>query len=201
MIYTPVRLLSKMFFSLWGKFEIVGEANIPRTGPVILVANHISLLDGFLLVALWPRRITFLSAAYLFKKPVVGAFLRSIGAISVQNEGVPLTGMRRALGVLQSGDALAIFPEGRICPLDNMGPFQTGWAYLALKAGAPALPVVININRTVRPAGTFLPRRRRILVQIAEPWTMEKIPHPQKETLASMNMRLIQQMENILSKE
>lgn len=200
MIYTPVRLLSKLFFGLWWKLEIVGKANIPRTGPVIVVANHISLLDGFLLVSFWPRRITFLSAAYLFKKPAVGAFLRSIGAISVQNEGVQLAGMRRALRILKNGDTLAIFPEGRICQLDNMGPFQTGWAYLALKAGAPPLPVVININRSVRPIGTALPRRRRIFVQIAEPWTMEKIPHPQKETLATINMRLIQQMENILSK-
>ena len=200
MIYTPVRLLSKMFFGLWGKLEIVGETNLSPTGPVILVANHISLLDGFLLVALWPRRITFLSAAYLFEKPAVGSFLRSIGAISVQNEGVPLKGMRRALDVLQSGATLGIFPEGRICQSDNLGPFQTGWAYLALKTGTPALPVVININRMVKPTRTFLPRRRRILVQIAEPWTMEKIPHPQKETLASMNMRLIQHMENILSK-
>ena len=200
MIYTPVRLLSKLFFGLCWKLEIVGEANIPRTGPVIVVANHISLLDGFLLVAFWPRRITFLSAAYLFKKPAVGAFLRSIGAISVQNEGVPLAGMRRALSVLQSGDTLAIFPEGRICQLDNMGHFQTGWAYLALKAEASVLPVVININKAVRPKGAFPPRRRRILVQIAEPWTMKKTPHPKKATLTAMNMRLIRQMKNTLSK-
>jgi len=60
-----------------------GKPTSPRTGPVIVGANHISLLDGFLLVAFWPRRITFLSAAYLFKMPVVGAFLRAIGAIPV----------------------------------------------------------------------------------------------------------------------
>jgi len=199
MFYTLVKLFSKLFLVFLGNPTIAGEANIPRTGPVIVVANHISLLDGFLLLAFWPRRITFLSAAYLFKMLVVGAFLRAIGAISVQNEGGELAGMRRALRVLQRGDTLAIFPEGRVCQLDNLCPFQTGWAYLALKAGAPVLPVVIKGTRSVLPVGAVFPRRRKILAQIAVPWTMEKIHHPRQETLTAMNMRLIKQMEKILS--
>ena len=200
MIYTTVRLLSKLFFGLWWKLEIVGKANIPHTDPVIVVANHISLLDGFILVAFWPRKITFLSASYLFKKPVVGVFLRAIGAISVQNEGVSLTGIKRALRILQKGGTLGIFPEGRIGQLDNLGSFQTGWAYLALKAGVSPLPVVININKSVRHIGIVLPRRKKIFVQIAKPWTIEKISRPQKETMITMNMRLIQQIGNTLSK-
>jgi len=197
-IYTLVKLFSKLFFGFWGNLKIAGEANIPRTGPVIVVANHISLLDGFLLVAFWPRRITFLSAAYLFKMRAVGAFLRAIGAIPVQN-GMGQAGLKQALSVLQSGDTLGIFPEGRVCQLDNLYPFKTGWAYLALKSGAPVLPVVISSNISSLPKGAVFPRRRKIVVQISEPWAIEKIHHPQKETVAAMNMRLIKQMENTLS--
>lgn len=200
MLYPLVKLFSKLFFGSWVNLKIAGEANIPSTGPVIVVANHISLLDSFLLVAFWPRRITFLSAAYLFKMLAVGAFLRAIGAISVQNGAGQLVGIRSALRVLQRGDTLAIFPEGRVCQLDSLCSLQTGWAYLALKAGAPVLPVVISCNRSVLPKGAFSPRRRKIFVQIAELWTMEKIHRPKKETLAAMNMRLIKQMENMLSK-
>ncbi len=76
MFYTLVKLFWKLYFAFWGNLKIAGEANIPRTGSVVVVANHISLLDGFILVAFWPRRITFLSAAYLFKMLAMGAFLR-----------------------------------------------------------------------------------------------------------------------------
>ncbi|MEW6459131.1 MAG: lysophospholipid acyltransferase family protein [Bacillota bacterium] len=199
MTYTLAKLISKYFLWFLGKPAIAGQENIPRTGPVIVVANHTSLLDGFLLAAFWPRRITFLSAAYLFRLPVVGAFLRAIGAIQVQNEGSELAGMRAALRVLQGGGTLGLFPEGRVCQTDKLCPFQTGWAYLALKTGAPVLPVAIKGTRTALPVGAVFPRRSKIFMQIAAPWTLEKVRRPEQETLAAMNMRLMNQMEQMLS--
>ncbi|MGI9953249.1 lysophospholipid acyltransferase family protein [Moorellaceae bacterium AZ2] len=83
-----------IFLWLLGKPIITGQDNIPYTSPVIVMANHASLLDGFLLAAFWPRRIT---QPILFRLPVVGAFLRAMGAIPVQNEGSELAGMRVAL--------------------------------------------------------------------------------------------------------
>lgn len=199
MTYALVKLISKCFLWFLGKPVITGIGNVPLTGPVIVVANHTSLLDGFLLAAFWPRRITFLSAAYLFRLPVVGAFLRAMGAIQVQNEGSELAGMRKALRVLQGGGTLGLFPEGRVSQTDKPGPFQTGWAYLALKAGAPVLPVVIKGTSTVLPAGAVFPRRNKIYMQIAAPWTLEKVQRPGQETLVALNTRLISQMQQMLS--
>ncbi|KKM12104.1 hypothetical protein SY88_05070 [Clostridiales bacterium PH28_bin88] len=199
MIYPLVKLISKWFLGFLGKPVIAGKENIPRTGPVVVVANHASLLDGFLLAAFLPRRITFLSAAYLFRLPVVGAFLRAMGAIPVQNEGSELAGMRAALRVLQGGGTLALFPEGHICQTDKPGPFQTGWAYLALKAGAPVLPVAIKGTSTALPVGAVFPRRSKIYVQIAAPWALEKVRRPGQETLTALNTRLNSQMQQMLS--
>lgn len=199
MIYPLVKLISKWFLGFLGKPVIAGVENIPRTGPVIVVANHASLLDGFLLAACLPRRITFLSAAYLFRLPVVGAFLRAMGAIPVQNKGSELAGMRKALGILQGGVTLGLFPEGRVSQTDKSGPFQTGWAYLALKTGAPVLPVVIKGTRTALPAGAVFPRRSRIYMQVAAPWMLEKVLRPGQETMAALNTKLISQMQQMLS--
>jgi len=199
MTYMVVKLVFKYFLWLLGNPVITGKDNIPRTGPVILVANHTSLLDGFLLATVWPRQLTFLSAAYLFRLPVVGAFLRAMGAIPVQNEGSELAGMRAALRVLQRGGTLTIFPEGQVCTGDKLCPFQTGWAYLALKAGVPVLPVVIKGTSTALPVGAVFPRRSKIYMQIGAPWTLEKVQRPGQETLAAMNMRLMNQMENMLN--
>lgn len=178
MTYMLVKLVFKYFLWLLGNPVITGKDNIPRTGPVILVANHTSLLDGFLLATVWPRQLTFLSAAYLFRLPVVGAFLRAMGAIPVQNEGSELAGMRAALRVLQRGGTLTIFPEGQVCTWDKLCPFQTGWAYLALKAGVPVLPVVIKGTSTALPLGAVFPRRSKIYMQIGAPWTLEKGASP-----------------------
>lgn len=199
MFYALVKLISRYLLWLLGNTVIAGQANIPRTGPVIIVSNHISLLDGFLLLAFWPRRVTFLSAAYLFKMPVVGAFLRAIGAIPVQNEGSELAGIRRALKVLQEEGALVFFPEGHLGAGDQLLSFQTGWAYLALKAGAPVLPVAIKGTSTALPVGAAFPRRCKIYMQIGAPWTLEKARRPRQETLAVLNMRLVSQMEQMLN--
>ena len=199
MIYTLVKLFSKLFLGFGGNPTIVGLENIPQAGPIVVVANHSSLLDAFLLVSFWPQRITFLSSAYLFKLPGVGAFLRSVGAISVQNGGNNLAGIRSALQVLRCGNTLALFPEGRIYQLNNLGPFHSGWAHFALKAGASVVQVVIKGTGSMLPLGAVFPRRSPIFVQIAVPWTIEKTISPLAETLSVMNTRLSEQMDEILS--
>ncbi len=199
MIYTLVKLFSKLFFRFWGSPRIAGLENIPHTGAVVVVANHSRVLDGILLASVWQQRITFLVAAYLSKSPIAGAFLRAIGAIPVQSGGNNLAGKRSALGVLERGDILALFPEGRVYHRDNLGPFNLGWAHFALNSGAYVVPVVIKGTGSLLPIGSVFPRRTKIYVQIAVPWTIEKTLSPQQETLSSMNTRLIEQMEKMLS--
>lgn len=199
MFYTLMRLIAKGFFWLWGNPTIVGRANIPDSGPLILVANHTSLLDGFLLAAFWPHRLTFLSAAYLFKMPVVSTLLRGVGAIPVQNQAGDLSGIRTALQVLRSGGVLALFPEGHVGTGGNLGSFQTGWAYLALKAGAPVVPVAIKGTERILPMGASFPRRSRIYVQIGAPLVLERAQRPRQQTLAALNLTLVSRMEQMLN--
>ncbi len=195
MIYIAAKLVFRSFLGILGNCLVTGEGHIPRTGPVIVVANHTSLLDGFILAAFWPRRVTFLSVAYLFRLPVVGVFLRAMGAIPVQDKGKELAGMRKAIRVLQAGGTIALFPEGRVGRTDMPGPFHTGWAYLALKVGAPVLPVAIKGSST---ALSSFPRRSKIHMQIAIPWMMAKVPRPRQDTLTALNVRLLDQMERML---
>jgi len=198
MFYALGKLISKLILVFVGMPVITGKEYIPHKGPVIVVANHTSLLDPFLLAAFWPKRITFLAAAYLFRIPVVGALLRVAAAIPVRTEGSELAGMRAALRVLQKGGAIGLFPEGRVVQADRIGPFQTGWAYLALKTGVPVLPVVIKGSSEALPLGTYLPRRSKIYIQIAAPWAMEIVRRPEQETLAALNTKLNSQMQQML---
>ncbi|MGB9814164.1 MAG: lysophospholipid acyltransferase family protein [Thermovenabulum sp.] len=117
--------------------------------------------------------------------PIVGSFLSSIGAVPVQNESNELAGIRAALRVLEQGKTLALFPEGRVCNHDGLCPFQPGWAYLALKTGVPVVPSII-------------PRRGKIYMQIAAPWTLKKVQRPRQEILEDLNAKLFSQIDQML---
>lgn len=198
MVYTLIKYFFKYFLCLLGSPIIVGKENIPLTGPMIIVANHESLIDGLLLAAFWPQRVTSLSAAYLFKLPIVGLFLRSIGAIPVQNEAGEIAAIKAAIRILREGKTLIIFPEGKISKCDGLCPFQHGWAYLASKTGIPVVPVVIKGSRKVLPTGSIIPRFGKIYMQIAKPWAVEKVQHPKKEHLEELNAKLFNQIEQML---
>jgi len=194
MVYAVMKVVLGCVVWVLGRPTVAGRGNVPSHGPVVVVANHASLIDGPVLASIWPQRVTFTSAAYLFKIPIVGALLRGAGAIPVQSAPSDVAGLKAALRVLERGGTLAIFPEGGIGPKTNPRPLQLGWAYLALRTGACVLPVVIKGSRTVLPTGARLPRIGRITVAIAPPWILSPVQHPGRDVLTAMNNRLFEQM-------
>lgn len=138
----------------------------PTDGPFIVVANHESLLDGFVVASAFrKRRLTFLSASYLYELPIVGSFLRAAGALPVQAQGANVSSLRRAIQILQNGGAVALFPEGGIAGNEILG----GAVYLALKAGVPILPLRISGTREALPPGRHRPSLARIHVSVGAP--------------------------------
>ncbi len=127
------------------RFRREGE-DVPRTGPVLLVANHPnSLLDPAAVVAVAGRPVRFLAKASLFSDPLVGWLIRASGSIPVyRRQDVPsLAGQnddtfRAAHAALRGGDALGIFPEGLSHSEPSLAPLRTGAARIALGAVAAA---------------------------------------------------------------
>jgi len=193
-----VKMIAKGLLWFYGRPEISGKENIPNSGRVILVANHRSLLDGFLLVAFWPKRISFLAAEYLFELPGVGCFLRVMGAIPIQKRSTAI-GLEFATQVLQGGGTLSIFPEGRIIDGKGLGPFKKGWAYLALKTGTTVIPVVITGTDSVVPVKTIIPRFGKIHMKIAASWKIEEVRDPKEDAMEALNQRLASHMEQMLT--
>ena len=139
------------------------------SGPYIIVANHSSVFDGFLLLSSIKSRITFLSVAYLFKKNVYGYILRVVGAIPVQRDGSDITALKKSLKVLTQGGILGIFPEGRIKNEKNNFSAKAGAAYLAVKKVVPILPIAIKGADKALPIGEKWPKFNRIEVRIGKP--------------------------------
>jgi 1-acyl-sn-glycerol-3-phosphate acyltransferase len=137
----------------------VGE--IPREGPVILAANHISNADAVILGA-WltktlGRRIHWLGKKEMFDWPVVGYIFRHGGVHPVDRDAADVDAFRLAERVLNEGNVLMIFPEGTRSPNGVLQKPKDGLAMLALRTGAPIVPIGMTDTDRVWPKGQLLP--------------------------------------------
>lgn len=136
------------------RLKVHGGQRLPRTGPVVLVANHSALVDGPLLFGTLPRRSVFLIKHELFRGPL-GWYLPHIGQLAVRRGEADRAPLLAAARVLREGGLVGVFPEGTRGSGD-MATAQQGAAWLSRMAGAPLVPVVMRGTR--RPEGH---RRRR----------------------------------------
>jgi len=134
-------------------------ATIPRDGPLIIAANHISnadgvLLGGFLTPALG-RRIHWLGKREMVEWPVLGAAVRAISVQPVDRSGTDVEAFRLAERILDEGHVLVVFPEGTRSPTGVLAEAKDGLALLALRTGAPILPVGFTGTDRFWPKGTY----------------------------------------------
>lgn len=156
---------------------MIGAERIPRSGPLIVAANHHNaLVDGVLLLSVLPRRLVSVAKAPLFSNPLIGPFLRLIGALPVhrRQEGGrdPARNDRlfaASTATLRGGDAILIFPEGVSQPEPVLMPLRTGAARMLLAAEADSVgPVtLLPVGLMFHEPGTF--RTGWALIAVGEP--------------------------------
>ena len=142
MLYLLGKALFWLLFSLAYRWEVRGREHVPAEGPLLVVANHFSWLDPPLVGTVLPRKVHFMAKQELFRNPLVARILRRLGAFPVRRGQPDRWALRHALQLLQEGRVVAMFPEGTRSR-GPLGPFEPGAALVALKSGAPVLPVAI----------------------------------------------------------
>lgn len=158
--YWPTRAASAPFRRLWFDVETVDADHVPATGGVILAPNHESFLDSFLLMYALPRKVVFLGKAEYLRSWKTRRLFPAAGMIPVDRSGRGLvTALERAATVLDGGGALGIFPEGTRSRDGLVHRGHNGVAHLALRTGAPIVPVGITGTAEVQPPGAAFPRR------------------------------------------
>lgn len=134
------------------RYEVEGTQWIPRKGPLLVVMNHLGLLDGPLLLASFPRQLEAVVLDQMLDVPVLGKWLRWYGVLPVRRDRFDRTVLQRSVAVLRSGRALAISPEAGISGSGALRMARSGAAYMALHAEAPVLPVAITGTERVQGA-------------------------------------------------
>ena len=173
-------VLSRTMLRLGAKVTVEVDGEIPKSGPLIVVANHISNSDPPL-VAGWltpmlGRQMHILAKQALFIGPL-GWILKKLGATPVRAGGSDIEAYRVAKAVLDRGDVLCIFPEGTRSPTGVMQEPKPGVAMLATRTGVAILPVGVSGSDYFLGRGKKLPRLRApIHLRIGRPFTLALDP-------------------------
>lgn len=149
------------------RVELRGTEHIPSTGGVILVANHESLFDPWLLALATPRPVRYMAKSELWRYRLVGRALEAFGAFPVERGAGDATAISNAAELLRRGEVLGIFPQGTSKQFERR-PYHRGAARLALATGAPIVPV-----RLIGTRGFPRPGRTPAQVIVGEPIPVE----------------------------
>jgi len=162
------------------RFE--GDSNLPRSGPLIVAANHASSADpvliGAFLNAKLGRPVNWLGKRELVEFPLTGWAFRIAGIHPVDREAADLDAFRTAMRILEAGQVLAVFPEGTRSRDGALQSVREGVGMLALRSGAPVLPVAVVDSDLAWPRGRLLPRfGSRVSVRFGRPFNVDQ-PDP-----------------------
>ncbi len=198
-------LFGRTFMQCFTRVTVTGLEHAPRSGPLILAGNHISNADPPL-VACWltpalGRPVHWMAKAEALDWPLAGWFMRQNGAFGIRRGAADTEAFRLAKAVLDDGRVLGTFPEGTRSPTGALQAAQDGVTLLAIRSGAPILPIGV--------AGTdrFWPRGRplwriggRISMRVGEPFILarETRPDGSRETLQETTTRLMLRIAELL---
>ena len=126
------------------RWRATGQGNVPRSGGVLLVCNHLSFLDVFMVGIPLERPLNYVARSTLFL-PVLGPLIRSVGGFPIQREGIGASGMKETIRRLRAGGIVTLFPEGTRSPTDGSvrssrgsRPWRLAWAFPSSRPGLPA---------------------------------------------------------------
>ena len=159
-LQTVARFVLRPLVRLGWRIDVRGLEHVPTTGPAILCPNHISVLDSFFVPAMLPRRITYVGKAEYLDDWKTRWLFPALGMIPIDRTGgdAAQAALDLAARVLDRGELFGIYPEGTRSRDGLLHKGRTGAARLALRTGAPIIPVGIRGTDTIMPPDRRLPR-------------------------------------------
>jgi 1-acyl-sn-glycerol-3-phosphate acyltransferase len=188
----------KLFLALY-RTRFLGVEHLPSDGGYVIAGNHLSYLDPMLLWCGTPRPTHFLARDNLFEAPIVGWALPRLWGIPISRASADREAITRATNLLKAGEVIGIFPEGTRQdpnrPAGEPAEAHAGVAFIALRAGAPVVPVGITGTDRALPKGARLPRFPKVTFRFGEPVIPEEFADlGRKERLEAMTAEIMRRI-------
>jgi glycerol-3-phosphate dehydrogenase (NAD(P)+) len=186
--YLIVRGIFQPFFHLYFRMQRIGREYIPRTGPVIVAANHRSFLDPFVIGTMARRPMYYVAKKELFNRRWQAWILSLLGAFPVDRGASDEESIETARAILVRGGVVLIFPEGTRIRPGSLGHPHRGVGRLALQTGAPVVPVAVIGTEDIRRGWRIRPRKVRI--RAGRPLRFPHVDDPSRELAAAVTQRI-----------
>ncbi len=185
------------------KIEIVGREHVPMEGPLILASNHLNNADPPMIALAVPRLPTYMAKREMIRWPILGPAFRIFGAFPVRRGKADLAALRMASDVLAEGKMLVMFPEGTRSRTGGLGEGHPGTAIIALRTGAPILPVAVTGSEAITWPWIFLKPLsiRRIRIVIGEPFRLPPVERVTSEAAAQATGVIMRHIAALLPPE
>jgi glycerol-3-phosphate dehydrogenase (NAD(P)+) len=178
-LYWPIRVVLQLAFHIYFRLQRTGREHLPRSGPLLLAANHRSFLDPFVIGTLVRRPVYYMAKRELFEKRWQAWLLNGLGAFPVDRGASDAEAIATARAILERGDCVVLFPEGTRVRPGPLGAPRRGVGRLALETGAPVAPVAVIGSEDVRRG--WLIRPRKVRLRVGRPL---RFPIPERATPA-----------------
>ncbi len=196
MIYTITRIVTAPIFKLFYRLSVSGRDRL-SDGPMLIVANHTSYLDPVIIGLAVPRRpVAFMAKEELFKVPMLGWYIRKLGAFPVKRNTADRQAIKSAVNILRRGEIVCVFPEGGR-NRERLAEALPGAALLALKTKTPILPAAISGADQVWTGTSRRPRFPKIQVKFGRPFEIDAA-QDKKTALTDATKKIMDDINNLL---
>jgi 1-acyl-sn-glycerol-3-phosphate acyltransferase len=171
--YETCRAIVAVVVALLIRLRVAGVHNLPKEGPVILISNHLNWIDVPMVAFRYKRRVHYMAKAELFQKAPLKWLVIGLGAFPVRRGEADRQAIRQAEEVLKAGQVFVIFPEGTRSKTRMMKEGLAGAALIALRSGAPIVPVGIYGSEKFK-LWHIWPFRTTITITYGEPFILSR---------------------------
>jgi len=168
-VWKLLQIIARVGTTVLFDLKTYGSRNVPKTGGVLLVANHQSYLDPVLVAVHLDRPVSFLAKSELFENPYFAWFIRSLHAFPVRQGEGDVGAVREMIRRLEEGNVLNVYPEGSRTKTGEIAPLEKGVALVIRKAGVPVVPVAIDGSFAAWPKGALMFHPHPVRVRYGKP--------------------------------